>query len=108
MAVKRKQPTPTDVFSMVFLMEHVEILTKVRLNQGIETPDGIVDHESPLVVQGYILDVDDEYYYIGTTVEEVTEAVKKDVVDHISIIKVKDNFDEILDDMPTPTKKDFN
>lgn len=34
----------------------------------------------PLIIEGFLLDSDEEYFFLGMTMDEVTEAVKRDEV----------------------------
>ena len=90
MSLKRKHK---DLFWNTFMGEYVEILCRT------ENPD-----KMPLVVQGYLLDRDDDYYYMGEGILEVDAAIKKNDVVIISNRKEKDATLEVLENMPLPFK----
>lgn len=88
MSLKKKKK---DLFWTTFMGEFVEILTRV------DSPDRM-----PLVAQGYLLDRDDEYYYLGEGILEVDAAIKKTDVVIITSRKEKDPTLEVLENTPIP------
>lgn len=52
----------------------------------------------PLLINGFIVDSDDEYYYIGENIIEVTSAIKRKNAYYISIIEEKDPQLKLLED----------
>jgi hypothetical protein len=86
-----------DTFWATFTGEYVEILAKFVGGEGVPMP---------LTIQGFLLDRDDEYYYIGEGPIEINCCVKRSDVIFISILdpegKEKDALKEILEDMPVP------
>lgn len=104
-----KEKDDLSLFGLCFHGEYVEIVTSLYQKniEGDET--GVIDQTLPIVLKGYILDMDDEYYYLGNTPEEISKAVKKEAVKYIEIISEQNVFDQILEDFPTPgTKEEQN
>lgn len=60
------------------------------------------EQEAALKVVGYILDMDDNYYYLGDTHEEITQAIKKDRVIYIQVLNPVNQFEEMLTQMEVP------
>jgi len=90
----------SDVFWATFTGEFVEILCE---------DVSIGENRLPLTVQGFLLDMDDEYLFIGEGPIEINAAVKKRLIAFISIIDPEDKkeeFLEILEDMPVPEGED--
>ena len=98
-----------DLFFMTFVGEFVSILSTMDKTAMVQTEEGIVEESIPLVFQGYMLDMDDEYYYLGETQREVNRAIKKTSVNAIEIADQHDEFSEILDKAEVPSnKKNYN
>lgn len=76
-------------FKKLFIGEYVEILSNAR---NIIQGDIL-----PLSVQGYILDMDDDFLYVGETPLEIKFAVKREDVRYLEIIEPKTIFDHMLD-----------
>jgi hypothetical protein len=76
----------SDIFTVTFLGEYVEIVCKTGENE-----------QGQLIVKGYLLDVDNDYYYIGHNPLEVSGAVKKDLVGVITITEDVDPMMEALE-----------
>jgi hypothetical protein len=81
----------SELFWTTFIGEYVEILCKYETSERM-----------PLSVIGYLLDIDDIYYYIGAGPLQVESALKKEDVCFISIINNVDPTTQMLEDMPIP------
>lgn len=63
----------------------------------------------PLNIQGYLLDYDENYYYVGHNPIEIDSAIKRKDISMISIHEPTDPTLEVLQDMPEPeTDEDIN
>jgi hypothetical protein len=81
----------SELFWVTFTGEFVELLCKYETSQRM-----------PLVIQGYMLDIDQDYYYIGANALEVSSAIRKTDVAYIQILKEADPTLEVLENMPMP------
>lgn len=82
-------------FQLIFVGELVEIVADLIGGAGM-----------PLVISGFLLDIDEEYFYIGKTHNEVDQAIKRNNVIFIIIIQEPDELKEALRNVPTPKNKD--
>jgi hypothetical protein len=100
------------LFFQTFVGEYVQVTTDIMVKSQLESEEGVIIQETPLVFQGFLLDEDSKYYYLGEGPGEIANAVKIDSVKGISIVPqvvVKTEFDNILDDMPDPeSEEEFN
>lgn len=94
------------LFHLTFIGEYVEILTCFYQKHIEGNQDSISEQTVPIVIQGYILDIDDEFYYIGNNPSEVVRAIRKQDARAFEILQPKNVFDEILEHMPVPENKD--
>ena len=110
--MRRKKETNSELFFTTFAGEYVKIITTVIISETIETEEGIATSESPLTVEGFLLDFDDTFFYLGAGPEQVSHAVNKETVSVVQTgVEVKDVgiYDEILESMPDPTdEKEIN
>lgn len=107
MMIKKKKDTGfTDLFMTNFVGEYVEMLCNFYERHAFQNEEGAADDTFPSVVNGYILDMDDEYYYMGNTPEFVHKAIKKSQVRYIEVVQEQSVYDKILDDMHTPNRKE--
>jgi len=60
------------------------------------------DAENAIKTSGYILDVDDEFFYLGDTPEEISQALRRDRIIYIQIITPKNEYRNLLDQMKVP------
>lgn len=81
-----------ETFFLTFVGEHVELAGSFYHS----------DQEAAIKVQGYILDIDDEYYYLGDTPEEITNAIKRDRVIYIQVIPKVNEYQQMLMEMDVP------
>jgi hypothetical protein len=77
----------SDIFGVTFIGEYVEIICKAS-----------DDEQGKLIVRGYMLDIDDDYYYLGANPLEVNTAVKKDWAGLIAVTDDIDPAVEMLND----------
>lgn len=81
----------SELFTVTFIGEYVEIICKTS-----------EEEQGKLVVKGYLLDIDSDYYYLGANPLEVSTVVKKNWVGLISIVEDIDPSVEILENMELP------
>jgi len=81
----KKKTTGNSLFYQVFVGEFVEMMTTQRTIITEQHEDQLVSSEHPWTVRGYLLDEDDQYYYIGIEPTEIVDAIKKEFVINVSI-----------------------
>lgn len=101
----KKQPL-FSLFESTFIGESVRIITNKEITESIQSEEEIKDITSSMVLYGVLLDKDDMYYYLGNSPEEVSQAIKISDVSIIQIEEIVDEFTEILDNMPNPSRKE--
>lgn len=102
----KKATKEPDLFHLTFIGEFVEILTPIYQKKIQGNEDGVSDETIPIVIQGYILDMDADRLYLGDSPEEITQSVLKVDARIIRIVKVANPYDEILDSLDAPSKKE--
>ena len=108
---KKKIPeaaVKTNVFFETFVGEMVQIFCKTKMKQILQDDHQTQEQESPVMFEGWLLDVDDYYYYLGDTPDEVCSAIDKTEFGSIHIVKEANLYDDILDSMDEPESKDVN
>lgn len=102
---KKPSPTPdSEVFLLSFIGEAVQILTDFTLTTSTANEDSL----TPLIVEGYLLDSDENYVYIGSTPDQVYQAVKKDRIVFIQVLDKRDALSDIMDSLNMKSKKEMN
>lgn len=97
---KTELQNPTELsetFFLTFIGEFVEVAGSFLHDNS----------EVPIILQGYILDTDKDYYFLGETSEEITSAIKKENVKYIKIINEEDPLKEALTQWEVPTEEKF-
>lgn len=80
------------VFFSTFIGENVEVLCKTTITQS-----GIA---SPIVVQGILLDIDENYYYFSDDGTNVSRALAKNEILFIEIIDdAKSQYSQMLESL---------
>lgn len=89
----------SDTFYSAFIGELVEVITLFKIDN-----DEAIGNMS-----AYLLDVDENYFYFGESHEEIDNAVKRDAVYSIRIMKKVDWKDELLNTLEIPSdEKEYN
>lgn len=88
------------VFFDTFIGEYVEIVLKLKNKTIVSSPEETVERIGYVSFNGFLLDIDDVYYYIGETTTQIYRAVAiKDVVS-ISIDSIEP--ESVLNDIDVP------
>lgn len=99
MAKTKKEKEKDSIFFYTFVGNYVEVVGAFY-NQN---------QEVPLSIQGYLLDQDDEYYFLGDHPHNITHAVKIESVRYIAIYSDDDQYKKVLVEMcPPETDEDIN
>lgn len=91
-----------NLFNITFIGEYVEIGMNLTDTYSTETAEGYQSGTALATLRGYLLEVDDEYYYIGETPDAVEKAIRKEHVLTIDIVDQDKVFDKILEELDTP------
>ena len=91
-----------DLFYNIFIGELVEITTKSTIKTVKQEEDQITEQTVPVIFQAYLLDMDEEYYYLGQDPDEVFSALRKDQCIYIAIVRENSILDDALDDLEVP------
>ena len=91
-----------DTFFRTFIGENVEVITIGRLT--VEDIDEVsVKSTAPLSFAGKLIDVDDEYYYLGEDENNIQVSIQRDKVISINLVKQVDPLTEMLENAPIPS-----
>lgn len=91
-----------DFFFLTFIGEYVEVTTKIIAS----APEQNVN--IPLTIRGFLLDQDENFYYLGEGPGNIKHAVDKELVGIFTIIAAKSEFEEILDNFEPSKEEDIN
>lgn len=94
--VKKKKKKTVD-FTLTFLGEFVELSTLLPYSESSSTETQSVSINTTLRRTGYLLDIDEYFYYLGSSATEIERAVRIDQVVEIAIVHPNTPVDDILD-----------
>lgn len=102
-----KKTKKNEVFLLTFIGEFVQVVSSFVMNVSSNGEDM---GESPLIVEGYLLDMDDDFIYMGDSPDGITRALKKDTVVFIQFLNNEDILSSLLDNYGNngKSKKDLN
>jgi hypothetical protein len=98
----------SETFHSTFIGERVEIVAGFYQNYREETADSVVTNNAPASIQGYILDIDEHYVYLGKNPSEVSMAIRRDTVLYIEVLVEKNEYDVLLDSLPQAGRGEEN
>lgn len=105
---KKKDIENLQTFSLAFMGEYINVITNIMIVESVSNDNETIEQNAPMMAKGYLLDEDSEFIYLGDNPFEITQAVTKK---HICVVQagtIKSQYDEILENMPDPNKKDIN
>lgn len=86
----------SDAFFFSFMGEFVELCGSFFHGES----------EATIKLEGYLLDADDTYYFLGDDDQEIVHSIKKDRVIWINIKTIESEYQTILKDMDIPQKEE--
>lgn len=92
---------PKNQFEMCFYGCFISLIFKQPVAEGSVTDE----NNAPLAigsVRGYLLDMDDEYMYLGNSTYEIDYAIARDTIAMVSFVDIKTPEELILDAAETP------
>jgi hypothetical protein len=98
-----KKTNEPNSFFLSFIGEYVQVITSFQLADA-NSPEASV----PLIIEGYVLDADDDYIYMGEDGDQIRQAVKNNHVVYVHIIEKESELEEILSSLPKVRKRDMN
>jgi hypothetical protein len=91
-------------FLDIFIGEYVLVIINLDVVESITVSEE--GHTSPvnskMSVEGFILDMDNEFIYMSNNGEEVTECFRREDLRYIKRIEVKDGYDHLMDAIEAP------
>lgn len=100
--VTKKKSEPSSFF-LSFIGEYVQVVTTFQLATA-DSPEVAM----PLIIEGYMLDADDQYVYMGEEGDQIRQAVKLDYVVYVHILEKDSEIEEIFSALPKTRKRDMN
>jgi hypothetical protein len=87
----------------------VEVMTDRYISVSNETENGKFEKKKPFVIAGYLIDFDDEWVYIGSSEDQISDMIKVKRIITIGKSAPVDEYESMLDEVPTPENDDeFN
>ncbi len=108
MTTRKKQPEELKTFSLAFMGEYINVITDVMIEEVVGSEETNIQQVAPMISRGYLLDEDETFLYLGDNSFEITQAISKKRVCMIQVYQEKNEYEDILDSMPDPRKKDIN
>ena len=94
-------------FFSVFVGNMVFITSNVSQTQRLNLPDGIMTETLPMFFEGVLMDVDDDYLYLGDGTN-VSNAIKKEFILQIELKEEEDKYKKLLERVNPRNENDFN
>lgn len=92
------------MFLDIFIGEYVVLIVNLDVTESITVSEE--GHTTPvnskMTLEGFLLDMDNEFIYLSDNGEEVTEAVRRDDLRYIKRVDVKNPLEEMLDQAAEP------
>jgi len=104
----KKKNNKLDLIDNSFLGEYIRLILEPVTRLSHAKGDEMIDSETNIAIDGYLLEKDDNYFYLGSTAGSVTQAIRRDLVMIIQTELDKDEYSEYLDKLETPKKGEFN
>lgn len=84
--MRKPKPDKNNRFFLTFVGEVVHINLKHFMQTQEATEEGTLVSQEPMGIMGYLIDEDDDYYFLGENDQEANQSVKKSEVMHVAIV----------------------
>lgn len=81
-----------------FIGQFVEIITTVNITSVYTTEEGVSEKSKPFVITGTFLGYDEDFVFTGDEEGNISDAVLKNNIISVGILKTVDNYDKLLDE----------
>jgi hypothetical protein len=105
----KKKPTngeQIDTFVLAFMGEFVNVITDIMIVEYNQNEVQTLEQNAPMVAQGYLLDADDAYLYLGENPLEVNQAISRGRITMVRVDRKKSKYEELLDELGDPNKRE--
>lgn len=103
--VMPKEKANNPLLFEIFINEFVQVVTDLSMYAASEDAE---QASIPLTFNGYLLDMDDEFLYLGETSVAVDKAVKRENIIFIQMLAEEDPLSQMLNDMKKRNNNDVN
>ena len=92
----------------IFGNQYIRLITRSMINVNSQSPNGdIVSQNVPVTLEGYLVDSDELFYFLGLSDGTVVSAIRIDEVIHLELIDPNEATEELvefLQNMPNKYK----
>jgi hypothetical protein len=103
---KKKAEIKRDTFFQVFCGEAISVMLDRDVEQTKQTETQMESLKTSISVQGYLIEMDDDFLYLGYEPEMINQAVKISSIVHVETME--NPLDEIMNSMEVPKDGGFN
>jgi hypothetical protein len=96
-----QKPEFDTVFASTFVGETIFVTTNVVQTNRVIIANDMQTETIPLCLEGVLMDLDDDYLYLGDG-KEISNAVKKDFILQIEVKEDEDPYKTLLENIPGP------
>lgn len=65
--------------------EFIQLVLDKDIEQTIQNEESITMNKTPLIVEGYLVEEDDVYIFLGQRPDQISQVIKKDYIIHIQV-----------------------
>jgi hypothetical protein len=91
-----------------FLIAFGGQLVTVTTSMNVSTTYSDRMEAAPILYDGILLEVDNDYVYLGESINEITSAIKKTHIIHICVKNELSGIDDLFNSMPDLNKDEIN
>lgn len=84
---RAKKVKAKTIFYDLFIGEWVDIITKFSIEIAEHSESGMSSSKTPMVLSGYVIDIDAENIYLGPELYTVSQAIRKDEYISIQVVE---------------------
>lgn len=88
--------------------ELVEVVTSTSVSVTNATEEGHFEKKSPHVVSGYLIDIDHDWMYLGSSDGVISDMIRLKRIIHVGKSRPVDNYDVMIDEAQASSDEQYN
>jgi hypothetical protein len=95
-----------DRFFEMLAGEFIQVVLDKDVESSVQTEKTVSINKTPLIVEGYLVEEDDVYVFLGQQPNTITQAIRKEYIIHIQVTSEENSMFNQIDTDVGPLPKD--
>lgn len=103
-----KKEKDLDTFFLTFSGQEIVVTLNNSISATHHAEEGFINESVPLSREGFLLDYDEDWIYLGNSPTEINRAILKSNILDIEVKEEPDLFTQVLEEFEPQTNEEIN